>query len=260
MEKFNDYTVPIDEERIQSWLRQFDFEHVTIFLKLLENIDYHSRRVTIHELMDLGKKIQKVTNDDFNDVFFAGFTGTGHSGDFIVSEFRLVMQLSQTKHDDKFINLSSIDDFQILENQANKRIKPYTFVFLDDYIGTGNSAIETWGLIQGSTNYTDKYKLAALVATEGGITNIKNLAPSLKIICNKKVLNIEKVCGPQNGIFTKNEKEIIKKYCERVDPKHPLGHKNTQSMTIFYRRVSNNVLSILQYKMNSSWHPLFPRF
>lgn len=256
--EFSGYVVNITETRIRNWIKQFAPEHQELALKLLENVDYYSHDRTIQELSTLGNMIRHATNNELNEVYFAGFTEPGKSGDWIIPDFRLATGMRGHRFQSKFIHLSSLGEFLYIPVEGEPVLPQRTFVFLDDYIGTGESVIRTWARIQGDTNDTDKFYIAAIVATDAGITAVERSTP-ITVIHNRRIAEDAKLFHFNNVIFTAEEKDILLEYCCTVDPDDwPTGYGDTQSLTVFYQRVSDNVISILNCE-NNIWKPLFLR-
>jgi hypothetical protein len=198
------------------------------------------------------------TNGSFENVYFAGFTSPGKSGEWITSDFRFAVGMKALELDDRFIHLSSLNQYRIVR-ELEDTPKTRFFVFLDDYVGTGDSALKTWTNIQADTNDTDRYILATLVATEEALARIKKLTPDLKVVYGRRIKTTCKVFHPQNKMFTSDEKAIIRNYCTRANPINPTGYGDIQSLVVFYQRVADNVIPVLNWFSDGVWEPLFPR-
>jgi hypothetical protein len=244
--------------RVCNWLRQWDYEDLDLAIRLLEEIDYYSHSTTIDALKRLGSKIKKETNGSFGNTYFCGFTNAGKSGEWITSDFRFANNLKSTKYDNNFIFLSSMNDFQIMTGIEKAPPKRF-FVFLDDYIGTGHSAIGTWQNIQSSANDSDQYILATIVTSGEGYEKVTRIAPDLKLIYDKIIPETCKIFHPRCTIFSPSEKTILRKYCMMANPIDPTGFGDLQSLVVFYQRIADNVISILNCRREGIWKPLFPR-
>lgn len=240
------------------WLAQFEAPDLEMALKVLENVDYYTHDRIIEGLETLGEALVAKSRSNLEEMVFAGFTTPGKSGDWMISDFRLATGLKPRKYDGNFINLVSLSEYKRSEEDESGTPQSRIFVFLDDYIGSGDSAIATWGNIQSETNLSDKYYLATLVATEVGAQKIKDYAPSLEVVCADTKQSSSKVFHPSNAAFSDAEKTSLRKYCEVAYPKWPTGFKDTQSLTVFCYRCPNNVIAVL-YGKNDDWTPLFPR-
>lgn len=239
-------------------MRQFDFRHLPLALKVLENLDYYSHARVVRELRDLAAMIRASTGAPLEETYFASFTAHGKSGDWIVSDFRFAMDMRQQALDALFIDLISLSDFKIMPDVDHSPPPPKAFVFLDDFIGSGDSAIKTWGRIQSETNVSDRYYHAALVGCQAGVANIRDYAPELTVLCNRVIPSTQKAFRPEGAIFTPEEIGVLKEYCKIANPEIPTGYKDTQALTVFYQRCSNSVIPVI-YGENENWIPLFPR-
>ena len=165
--------------------------------------------------------------------------------------------ISDNERNSKINDLKS--QISILQNEL-KHSNPKTIVFVDDYIGSGNSFKDFWSQIGSYYNENNNYVLATLIAHQQGISSIKSNIP-IKIISPTKPIPITaKIFHSKNKQFTKIEKKIIKKYCDQLgfSTQNKYGFMDTQSMTVIYERSSNNILPIL-YAKTDNWIPLFPR-
>ena len=269
--KFSSYVFAIESKRIIEWIKQFEPEHFEIALKLLEAVDYYDPPRVISELAVLGATIEQTCGKRLREIIFSGFTPPGKSGDWMLAAFRLANDLKPDIYQSNFIHLTELSDprFKKLDTRigpdalrapVTRSTRPtgsYLFVFLDDYIGTGNSAIQTWANIQGETNDEDRYYLASLVATESGIEKIASHAPDLKLICPNIIRDSNKLLNDSNKLFTDEEKRVLTGYCKRAHPTQYLGYGGVQSVTIFFQRCADNVLPILHSQHD--WKPLFIR-
>jgi hypothetical protein len=265
--------VRINAEKIVSWIRQFNPKHFDIALRLLEAVDYYDPARIVEELASLVVTVEKVCEKSRDEIYFASFTPPGKSGDWMMSAFRLAADMKDDLFKTQYISLSALSDprFKKWDTRLGPDAKipaatvptrpegaSYTFVFLDDYIGSGRTALDGWAAIQGETNDDDRYYLAALVATESGRSNVTKSTNVLKIVPHRIVYETDKAFHPANPTFNEAEKLILRGYCKRVSRKNPGGYRDTQSLTVFYQRCADNVLPIL-YRKTSKWEPLFPR-
>ena len=151
------------------------------------------------------------------------------------------------------------EQIEFLQHDANQLL-PKTIVFVDDYIGSGNSFKDFWSQIGTYYNENHNYILSTLIAHQQGINFITSEIPIKIVIPTKPIPLSAKIFHNKNKQFTKIEKQTIKKYCDQlgfpIDNRY--GFMNTQSMSIIYERSSNNILPIL-YAKTDNWIPLFPR-
>ncbi len=149
-----------------------------------------------------------------------------------------------------------IGDLEIERIQSEEK----NIIFVDDFIGSGASFVDFWEDIGPMYNEKHHYYLASLVAHKQGIEHIKANTPLDIIVATKPIPYTKKIFHDKNKIFKKEEKKIIKKYCDDMgfSKKHRYGFNNTQSLVVFYERSSNNILPIL-YSRKNGWPAPFPR-
>lgn len=300
--KFEGYFVNVTQKRIKDYLCQFTLEDKPTGLKLLQKIDYYNNERISRLTKQLGGKLKKMTNRQFNNVYFCPVnSSSGSSTDTIIRKLRNLMKMDDNRFDEKFIYVSDLgnfslgpdvdianiqdrinhilnlsdDDISDLERNSqihdlreqiksikkqSKELSSKTIIFVDDYIGSGNSFKEFWSQIGTYYNPNHNYILATLIAHKQGIDSITSDIP-IKIITPTKPIPISgKIFHNKNTTFTKNEKKILKKYCNDLGfpSQNRYGFMDTQSMVIIYERSPNNILPIL-YANTGKWVPLFPR-
>ena len=165
--------------------------------------------------------------------------------------------ISDIERQDKIADLEQ--QILILRQQSLEENRK-TIVFIDDYVGSGQSFKCFWATIGSYYNIKYRYILAVLVGHEQGITSIKSDIPIEIILPNKPIPLYAKIFHNENTKLTIDEKKTIQKYCDRMKfpPKHKYGFMDTQSMVVIYARSPNNILPIL-YGGANNWWPLFPR-
>lgn len=255
--KFANYIVPIELDRIKFFISQFDYEHLDIVLKLLENVDYYAGDRRLALLHQLGGMILELTNKDLNNVLFCPMQR--YPGDSSDQYYRMLYRhlkgrvTNCPKYNDKFIHLSDLSRYED---------KKMTIFFIDDFIGSGQSVIEQWGTLQTYENDNHEYFYAVLVAYDQAVAEIrKETFEHFEIISARNLADREKIFHEENSTFTKDEKSILKAYCEKIshNPKHAYGHLNTQSLVVFQDNIPNNTIPIL-HKDHNNWVPLFQRY
>lgn len=164
---------------------------------------------------------------------------------------------SNTRYKEQIRGLQlQISDLEVQQIKSTAK----TIVFVDDFIGSGKSIVDFWDTVSPYYNEDHQYYLAVLVAHKQGIENIKANTP-IEIICATNPLPYsKKVFHADNTDFDENEKNVLKKYCDKMkfSQENRYGYRNTQSLVIFYERASNNILPIL-YSRKNKWPAPFPR-
>ncbi len=254
--RFGTYVKRVDKESINHFLTQFDQAHMPLALKLLENIDYYDGTRRLSLIDDLCGMILKMTNESLTNVLFCPLKPFfGDSSDQIHRIFHRHMRKKVkncVQYDQKFIHMSDLPHY-------NRRT---TVFFVDDFIGSGQSVIEQWGTLQHYENRRKHtYYYAVLVAYREAIDEIhKQTFGHFEILTANQLSDKDRTFNSKNKTFTKEEKELLMGYCERVSNsrEHRYGHNNTQSLVVFQDGAPNNAIPILTQDTNG-WYPLFPR-
>lgn len=259
-QKFSSYPANITITSVQSYLNQFK-DDIELGLKLLNNVSYYDPTSMVDLTRSLGNTIKSINKNTFKDVIFCPLsTSIGNSSDAILRYLRVTMGGTPARQE-LFKNnfLSNVTELRrkiYRESNTYKRI-----VFIDHFIGSGDSIIRTWGGIQQWENPKHEYCVGVLVGYKDAMKYVEEETDSrLKLIPIIELLESARAFHPSNSIFSKNEKAKLMEYCDGlgITERDKYGYKNGQSLVVFSNRVSDNVLPILHHKTDQ-WNPLFPR-
>jgi hypothetical protein len=250
VQKFRGYWSDIDRYKVIAWIQQFDRDHWELALKLLHKVDYYSPSRVIREFREIHAQLLVTLGRNLNNTYFCSLTPPGKSGDLMLPLYRQASELRHNRYNAMFIHVSDLPQFH---DQSGIR-----FVFVDDFIGTGNTVIKYWENLQGFLTNAQEVCLLVLAAYEEGIEKIEQFS-SLNIITNRRLSVNEKIFSESCTLFTREEKEILKHYCEISGNSWPEGYGECQSTIVFFHRAPNNTISILRCN-TPSWKGLFPRY
>jgi hypothetical protein len=250
VQKFSGYWIDIDKYRVRAWIKQFDRTHWNLALKLLHNVDYYSQPRVIREFAVIHSQLLATLGDNLNNTYFCSLTPPGKSGDLMLPLYRQASALRHNRYNTMFIHVSDLPKFH---GQSGLR-----FVFVDDFVGTGNTVIKNWENLQGFLTNAQELCLLVLVAYEEGIRKIEQFS-NLNIITNRRLSVNEKIFSDSCTLFTREEKEILRHYCGISRDHWPEGYGGCQSIIVFFHRAPNNTISILRCN-TPSWKGLFPRY
>jgi hypothetical protein len=227
---------------------QFKPEHWELGLKLLTSVDYYTQNRVLGGGVQLHTQSLRVLGHP-NELYFASFSASpGRSGDEILPKYRLANHLTGASASRKFITLADLPRF-IDDSNAK-------FVFVDDFVGSGKQAVETWKNIVGLVNPHHEVVLAVHVAFQEGLDYIQRETP-LQVVCNRILTNVNKIFSSANSPFTADEKTALADYCNLAG-EFPAGYQNMQANVVFYYRAPNNCISILRCN-SRRWKGLFLR-
>lgn len=259
-QKFSSYPAGITNHSIESYLNQFKVKHLDLGLKLLRSIDYYDPSRMVNLARDLGNTVFALNNNSFDDVIFCPMSTT--SGDSAGALKRL-LRMSMTGSSSPRLtashfldNVLDLSKKKFTDDASNKKI-----VFIDHFIGSGESITRVWGGIQQWENVNYKYYVGVLLGYHNSIELVEeNTADHLTVIPVIELPERVRAFHDDNRIFTSEEKEILKEYCRNLglDEQDQYGYRNGQSLVIFSNRISDNVLPILHHSTDN-WKPLFPR-
>lgn len=256
---FGSYSSGITRPNIDSFINQFTPEHYEVALKVLQNIDYYDGPRITTLARNLGGRIRSLTNNNLDDVLMCAVKPVyGTSTESIQRKLRQTLSRNAAERQvisQKFIKFS---DFESLSENTNN----LSIFFVDDFIGSGDTIISSWGRVQIYENENHSYYVGVLVAYTDAIQRIEEeTAYHFEIVSARELAPTMRIFNPNNTLFTEEEKQILKKYCEILPNKkeHRYGHRDGQSLVIFSEMAPNNSLPIL-HQRSDDWIPLFPRY
>ncbi|MFA5145366.1 MAG: ATP-binding protein [Candidatus Omnitrophota bacterium] len=260
----------ITEDRVRAWLGQFgDNSSQRLAFCILQNIRFYSNdkiRAKLKEahgivvrglVQKYEEKQRKVSN-----IAVSYLDGVGKSG----AEFA---RLYADENSIYYKNIIEPNEFERLVKNNNGI---QVLVFVDDFMGTGNSAKENFNKL------FDKYSVflksielqmfyVAIAGFQVAKVNLENelskLNFSVKVHVCDPLDDSAKCFIDKSQIFPNQlEREKAKELCSRLGTKllkeAPLGYGDCQATVVFEESCPNNCLPIL-WEEGSDWDPLFKR-
>jgi hypothetical protein len=151
-----------------------------------------------------------------------------------------------------------------LADQLNKQS---VIVLLDDFFGSGNSAVEFYHTHLKPVLMTETYQnicLLSVAAQKDSINYIRRHIPDCKVF---SAIIRDKAFSKSGSPFGYRKSSVrIREMCYKygkglniIKKKDwPLGYRNSQALTVFSYSTPNNTLPIL-WSTRKNWYPLFPR-
>uniref|UniRef100_UPI004049757F phosphoribosyltransferase-like protein n=1 Tax=Flavobacterium sp. TaxID=239 RepID=UPI004049757F len=261
---------------VRSWLEQFgEFEDQRIVFKILENIKFYSSSEVRDKMEDLFLEVRREIAKSQKSVFLE--QGKRKRDDILVSYLDKNPVKSGPEYAKIFVEQNNIykDNSTNPDKLGNKLLEIKNInaiVFIDDFIGSGNSIIEN---LEPILNENEKIlKENNILIIIGVITGFEEAKHKILDFARKKGFSIViKLLDPLNKsdkcfdneslIYTKTidrdkAKTICKKIGVTLEKKHPLGFHDCQTRVVFSTTCPNNSLPIL-WKETSTWKPLFKR-
>ncbi len=152
---------------------------------------------------------------------------------------------------------------------------PLTFVFVDDFVGTGRTICSLWeegerSLIRLLGEYTgSRAVVLSLVALRSGEQRVQESLVRAKLTVRVQVCigarfqdSDRCLSDGSTAIPDPDARNRLRRFCEteckKVFPKkYRFGYEDSQSLVVFPNAVPNNSLAILWYERNG-WVPLLP--
>jgi len=274
-------------ENIFKWLNNFlNKNEIYLALILANNILYYN----LDEMRYLWRLIltNRVKRYLFDDIFREDYSGTTEDIniqfiDFIKNKCIFIgfCELCKSGLHMNYPFQQAVSDFIKKENICFKEYSNFlsteidlsnrkVIFFLDDFIGTGNQAVDEWKKIIVSNNYKKnqhiKYLYLALTGFLNGVNNIEKNT-DMKVILGTQLMDDSFRCfNDSYSLIYENaeerkEAEKIMERAGRMLYEYPLGYENDQAAVAFHHNTPNNSLPVIWKRMkDGSWYPLFERF
>ena len=262
-------------ENVREWLEQFgENTKQRLVLRILQNIKYYDDFIINQKVEQLGREIKK----DISKRNLERFVGQGkRKRDDILVSYHDKIGKSGASYAKKFADILEIYFEYVVEKDKitnvislNKAIK--SIVFIDDFVGTGNSVCEYFEEL--SREYPDLFEkndtqiyLGIIVGFSSAKEKIEKHFADLGI--NVKVIFID-ILGSSDMCFSSDsaiyqnitDREKAKSVCygigRKLEENCPLGFGDCQATVVFSDTCPNNSLPIL-WKKSKEWKPLFER-
>ncbi|WP_158848098.1 AAA family ATPase [Algibacter sp. L1A34] len=266
----------VSNDAIRSWLEQFGgFEEQRSVFGLLSNLKVYDTNEVREKMEDLFHEVRKEIAKSKKIVYKE--QGKLKRDDILVSyldknpaksgpEYAKIFVETNNIYKDNSTNPDKIDRKLIELKNIN------SLVFVDDFVGSGNSIIENLKPILLVNK--DEIKKRNIIVIIGVITGFEEAKHKILKFAKKEEFAIEvKLLDPLNNndkcfddnslIYPKPiEREKAKRICEKIgvklEKRHPLGYGNCQATVVFPTTCPNNSLPIL-WKETTDWKPLFKR-
>ena len=257
-------------EDVRRWLSQFDSNvDRRLMFKLLTKLKFFSedqirqRLATLQQMIgrDVALRYEgKVPR--LRDIIVSYLDGPGKSG----------FQYAKLYGEENKIYYENIQEPGRAVKNARTDTGVKALVFIDDFLGTGRSAINSLLNMRDALVEAQKTKdLAVFFGVVSGLQhsadfveqelNLKRVRISVRIA--EPLADADRAFSSQNGIFRdadecEKAKRIASDYGARLEPKHPLGYGDCECLVVFERSCPNNTLPII-WDSSTEWIPLFKR-
>lgn len=247
--------------KVIKWLENFNKNEVKSMFDLLSVFEYITYNEFLARLDDLlAELLLKIPNKK-DGILIYPFGKFGKSGIFVTYPIAKTDAYSKRR---SYIEISN--DVKNLKLSNIKHI-----VFLDDFIGTGNTFIDFYNTNLDLQNFItdnkiDSLHILACICMQKAKANIKSKLPSIEVVAdfrNKILIRSETPLHIFNYRDFTKIKSIVEKYGNKFNytfdkKKVVYGYGESQSFVSFFHSTPNNSLSII-WNDRDNWTPLYPR-
>ena len=171
--------------------------------------------------------------------------------------------------DENRIFYESVLSLESLTRKLNGEQK--ALVLIDDFAGTGETLVDGLKRELELLRHVNSFGVRIIVIAVAGFAHSRrHIERFIKQSGLDADVHFCDELGPEDQAFSEvsrafadpNERERAKQAAEamgmKVEPRDPLGYRNTQALVVFYDSCPNNTLPIF-WSQKGGWAPLFPR-
>ena len=244
------------ETKIDEWLKQFEDEDRDVALRLLSKFQMYRRIYLENKIKELYERLLKYLKGERVNSFFMLLNMSDRLANsaFFASECKKTLE-NITIHQD----IKSLTDEEI--DMLNNRI-----ILIDDYIGSGDSLINTIDYLIENHPQMRKFEFDILVIniSELGLQNIKTYRNSNSLKIALAYCDLSSKAFKENYIFNTQEYETTRnKYkdlCDKYNIKFPFGYQETEALIAFDSCIPNNNLATFRDEGQCEGKKLNPLF
>ncbi len=234
-----------------NWINQFPSEYHDYILALTKNIKYYTKKSSNKALSEMHSILlsQGITENDTVYTFLKSRDGISNSSNDYWTEYKILNGINR--------NLC-YEDISAINNRQWEKIK--NIVFIDDFVGTGNSIISF--LDELNLDFMNKNVFIISVHMMFEAQN------RLKEYCDSKHFNIINISSYiqkkafSSGIFEDNEfvKTKILDLSSQlgITGNDKLGYGESESLVSFFNNTPNNTIAFF-WKTTRFLVPILPR-
>jgi hypothetical protein len=266
----------VGEERVRAWLEQFgELAEQRLMFTLLQHIRYEDEVTmraafaAVHQMIErdlVGRDIARRTigrQQKRSDIAVCFVAGQGKSG----SQYARVYADLNRIYVDQVVGIAELPNFLGVHSETRG------VILVDDFIGSGNTAIECLRgqgqmAVKALSERSIPTYLGIVCGYRSGIERVEAFAAEggldLRVMAGDVLTDGMKCFAAGAGVFSSDSERaaaerIARSYGERLVAKNPLGYGDGQSLVVFNRQCPNNVLPILWKEVKGKWVALFPR-
>jgi len=254
LEQFAGYRSHISKIRLTQWLDQFDANDRDLAARLLDAVDFFREdhlASAYRAILDAIPGWSRSAAERSGRWRFVGFSRrAGESGDRMLHTFRVANGLGASRYDELFIHKADL---------LREELEPDdTVVFVDDFAGTGNQAINAWNESLGELLPGQPRAFLVLVAARDQAIDRINKDTSLTVRAHRRLRPRDDLFATGCSWFSTSDKARVLHYCRRADIENPRGYGSCGLLIVFAHRCPNNSLPIL-HAPTAAFRGLFPR-
>ncbi|MGH2361406.1 MAG: phosphoribosyltransferase-like protein [bacterium] len=254
VERFSGYHSHVSAAEIERWLGQFTADRRDLAARILDAVEfYRPDQLAAAYRSILGALpgwSRNASQRQGHWRFIAFSIRSGESGDNMLAIFRRANNLTGTHFNALFAYKADL----LRDNLGPED----TVIFVDDFAGTGDQAINAWNESLGELlPRRPRVFLVLVVAVQQALRRIANETP-LRVRTFRHLRERHNFFANECVCFSPAEKRTALSYCRRADQSNPQGYGGCGLLLVMAHGCPNNSLPILHAR-SRDFRGLFPR-
>jgi len=240
----------VSRDDVDRWLQQVEPADRWVFERLLEYARFYGADQVVALVQSLHRQLKGTYGVALETALYAPCGYVASSGAAVCYLYRRANRLPESQ-------------FIALDDVSGRVVADQVVVFLDDFLGSGQSAIRLWHDIAARLENPRKAKpvLACTVGYEQAITAIQ-FRTSFRVVCAEVIPISEQPFSGTSVVFPKAgerdaAREVVERYSSRLGAQGALGYADVQGLISFFFNTPDNTLPIF-WSTAEDWRPLFP--
>lgn len=257
-------------EDVRRWLGQFGTNvgqrlmfKLLLKLKFFEEDQIRQRLATLQQMIgrDVAFRYEgKVPR--LHDIITSYLDNPGKSG----------FQYAKLYGEENKIYYENIQEPSSALKSARSGTSVKALVFVDDFLGTGQSAINSLLSMRDELLEVERTRgIPVFLCVIAGFQQSANTVEEelarrglrINVRIAEPLADADRAFSNQNGTFCdadecEKARRLASDLGARLEPKHPLGYGNSEALVVFERSCPNNTLPVI-WASSNDWVPLFKR-
>lgn len=245
---------PVRFSSISRWLRQFEERDQLLVIKLLDSVDYISKKDAKKLLVELNNNLLcQLISDGIREkqVVYVQMHDPGSSSGVVLNLLRDSALLEQ-----RGCNFIDSKDVRKL-NETTDRLETGAIIYVDDFAGTGHQFRDVRNFLADYIVGTFPEFFLLVSICEEALYELGKCG--VEAVSGSVHSKAERPLHPYSTLLDAATKERLTEICCEIDKRGGLGYRDLATMVVLYRNAPNSVPVILRGNTKQRFAGVFPR-